>query len=163
MPCEEVLQRESQRREPSPERFAGELRIAGAAPLLEDLLHDPLVCDAGAARLPAPLYEAPEVAQQVGRPARLALPEGVRPAQTFDARLGLARRQAEHARDPALKDFEFEPAHRTDNYAAQRGLEQMLRDQYNAPYDKINAISPSNPRRAEYMEAARRFLSGGQR
>ena len=36
----------------------------------------------------------------------------------------LAKREAQHALDPALKDCEFEPVYRTDNYAEQRGLEQ---------------------------------------
>ena len=38
----------------------------------------------------------------------------------------LVRRKGEHFRDPALKDFKFEPVYRTDLYAQQRGLEQEL-------------------------------------
>lgn len=72
----------------------------------------------------------------------------------------LARRRGEHARDPALREYVFEEVHRTDVYAEQRGLEQMLHEHYNAPLDKINAISPTNPRLPEYMDAARAFLEG---
>jgi hypothetical protein len=42
----------------------------------------------------------------------------------------LLRRAAEHARDRVLKDFIFEPVHRTGIYSEQRGLEQMLYDLY---------------------------------
>ncbi|KWF00764.1 hypothetical protein WL80_30650 [Burkholderia ubonensis] len=72
----------------------------------------------------------------------------------------LARRQLEHARDPALKDLDFFAVHRTDVRAEQRGLEQMLHDQYNPPLNAIRPISPANPRLNEYMDAARRFLGG---
>jgi len=70
----------------------------------------------------------------------------------------LARRELDHARDPNLKDLSFEVQHRTDVRAEQRGLEQMLHDQYDPPLNKINPISPRNPRLNEYMDAARRFL-----
>ena len=35
------------------------------------------------------------------------------------------RRAAEHARDPALRDYKFEKSFATDDYAQQRGLEQV--------------------------------------
>ena len=54
----------------------------------------------------------------------------------------------------------FEEVHRTDVYEEQRGLEQMLHEHYNARLDKINAISPTNPRLPDYMDAARAFLEG---
>lgn len=69
----------------------------------------------------------------------------------------LARRQAEHARDPTRERFRFEVDWRTDDYAVQRGREQMLYDQYRPPLNRIRPISPRNPRLPEYMEAARRF------
>jgi hypothetical protein len=69
----------------------------------------------------------------------------------------LMRRAAEHARDPALKDYDFEPVHRTDNHAEQRGLEQMLHDQYNPPLNKINPINPANFNRQIYLDAAQLF------
>lgn len=70
----------------------------------------------------------------------------------------LARRAAEHGRDPVFKDFAFEPVHRTDVYAEQRGLEQMLHDAYQPPLNGINPINPANPRFSDYMDAARAFL-----
>lgn len=70
-----------------------------------------------------------------------------------------ARREAEHARDPSLKRYDFDPIYRTNDAAAQRGLEQRLYDQYHAPLDKIRPISPTNPRLVEYLDAADRFLN----
>ena len=74
----------------------------------------------------------------------------------------LARRQLEHARDPALKDLDLATAHRTDMRAEQRGLEQMLHDQYSPPLNAIRPISPGNPKLNDYMDAARRFLGVGE-
>lgn len=68
------------------------------------------------------------------------------------------RRQAQHARNPLLKDYKFEPVWRTDDYATQRGLEQILHDRTIAPLDKINPISPKNVKIDIYMQAARNFL-----
>jgi len=79
----------------------------------------------------------------------------------------LAMRQAQLARDPVLGDFEFQVEYRTDNYAEQRGLEQLLYDRYpeaqeaNGGFNKIRAIYPSNPRQADYMQAAANYLGGG--
>jgi RHS repeat-associated protein len=70
----------------------------------------------------------------------------------------LARRAAEHARDPILKDYTFEPVYRTGSYAAQRGLEQMLHDLYAPPLNKISPISPLNPFRSFYRSTAEEFL-----
>ena len=73
----------------------------------------------------------------------------------------LVRRELEHARDPALKDLDFEPVHRTDVYEEQRGLEQLLHDTYNPPLNKVRPISPSNPNLQKYKDAADAFLNGG--
>ncbi len=70
----------------------------------------------------------------------------------------LARRELEHARDPKLEDFSFEVQHRTDVRSEQRGLEQMLHDQHKPPLDRINPISPRNPRMQSYIDSARSFL-----
>lgn len=43
----------------------------------------------------------------------------------------LERRELEHARDSTLKDLRFEAVHRTHVRAEQRGLEQVLHDQFN--------------------------------
>ena len=82
----------------------------------------------------------------------------VRSGRTND----LARREAEHFRDPVLRDSEFGVEHTTDVYAEQRGLEQMLHDLYEPPLDRIRPISASNPRYDEYMGAARDYLGGGR-
>jgi RHS repeat-associated protein len=73
----------------------------------------------------------------------------------------LVRREAEHARDPAFRGFQFEPVDRTDVYSQQRGLEQLLHEKYNPSLDKINPISPANPSRQDYLDAAQQFLQGG--
>lgn len=73
----------------------------------------------------------------------------------------LARRAAEHARNPILRDLQFEPAHRTDIYSQQRGLEQILHKEYAPPQNKINPISPKNPRLEHYIKAAEEFFLGG--
>ena len=70
----------------------------------------------------------------------------------------LARREREHANDPTLKDYKFDPVHRTDDLNAQRGLEQMLHDKYNPRLDKISPISPKNPNLGDYLEAASKYL-----
>jgi hypothetical protein len=72
----------------------------------------------------------------------------------------LARRATEHGRDPALRDLSFKEVHRTDVYAEQRGLEQLLDLQHKPPLNRIRPISPRNTRLPEYLEAARRFLGG---
>jgi RHS repeat-associated protein len=72
----------------------------------------------------------------------------------------LIRHSAEHARNPDLADFKFETVWKTDDYAEQRGLEQILHDKYHPPLDKVNAISPRNPYINIYTNAAQRFLQG---
>jgi RHS repeat-associated protein len=78
----------------------------------------------------------------------------VRTGRTGD----LAAREGQHALDPALKDFDFEAVYRTDNYAEQRGLEQMLHDAYVPKLNYINPISPTNANRQLYLDAAQQFL-----
>ena len=70
----------------------------------------------------------------------------------------LLRREAELARDPALKDLDFEPVHRTDVYNEQRGLEQLLHDTYNPPLNKVRPIGPNNPNLQKYLDAANGYL-----
>jgi hypothetical protein len=52
----------------------------------------------------------------------------------------LARRQLEHARNADLSHLRFEEVYRTDVYAEQRGLEQLLHDTYNPPLNRIRGI-----------------------
>ena len=71
----------------------------------------------------------------------------------------LARREAEHGRNhPGLT---FEVDKRTDSPSARRGREQDLHDANpsahakNGGLDKINAISPTNPKRDDYLRDGR--------
>jgi RHS repeat-associated protein len=85
----------------------------------------------------------------------------VRTGRTND----MARRAAEHANDPALKKFTFEPRYKTDVYAEQRGLEHALYEQYkstaakgNGGYNKIKAIGDANKKKNIYIKAAEDYL-----
>jgi RHS repeat-associated protein len=71
----------------------------------------------------------------------------------------LARRELEHARDPALEDFKFKIVHETNIRAEQRGLEQLLHDKFKPPLNKVRPISPLNPRRGTYLKAADNYLN----
>jgi len=82
--------------------------------------------------------------------------EVVRTGRTND----LVRRAGEHGRDPKLDQYRFQIEYRTDDYAAQRGLEQLLHDEFLPPLNKINPIAARNSRRAEYMRAGRGFRNG---
>jgi RHS repeat-associated protein len=71
----------------------------------------------------------------------------------------LARREAEHGRNhPGLT---FEVDKRTDSPSARRGREQDLHDanpsahSKNGGLDRINGISPTNPKRDEYLRDGR--------
>ncbi|NOY55282.1 MAG: GIY-YIG nuclease family protein [Actinobacteria bacterium] len=79
----------------------------------------------------------------------------VRTGRTSD----LIRRAGEHLRDPALADYEFEIIARTDIYAQQRGLEQLIHEAYSPPLNLIRPINPTNPSVTTYLDAAAEFLS----
>jgi len=70
----------------------------------------------------------------------------------------LVRREAEHARHPDTKDFDFVVKHRTDSSMERRGLEQRQLDTERGPLDKIRGIDPKNSRRQEYLDAAEEYL-----
>lgn len=78
--------------------------------------------------------------------------------------LDLSARRTAHASDPELGGFEFQVEYRTDIYAQQRGLEQVLYERYpsamskNGGYNKIRGISPTNPKGPMYRQAAQQFL-----
>ena len=80
--------------------------------------------------------------------------ETVRTGRTND----LARRQAEHARDPVLGKYTFDVLARTDVYNEQRGLEQNAYDAYNAPLNYVQPIGWRNPNRSTYLQAADDYL-----
>jgi hypothetical protein len=62
------------------------------------------------------------------------------------------------ARNPKFEGLNFRDVYRTDNYAEQRGLEQVLHARHNPPLDMIRPISPTNPNRDLYMQAAEDYL-----
>ena len=73
----------------------------------------------------------------------------------------LDRREGEHARGEDTKDLKFEVDRRTDDYAEQRGREQVIYDQHpearaeNGGLNKQKPISDSNRKRDQYMDAAK--------
>jgi hypothetical protein len=77
----------------------------------------------------------------------------------------LAARQVRLANNPVLGEYQFQVEYQTDNYAEQRGLEQMLYDQYpeaqaaNGGYNYIRAVSSSNTNLSAYQQAARDYIS----
>jgi len=80
--------------------------------------------------------------------------ETVRTGRTND----LARRQAEHARDPVLGKYTFDVLARTDVYNEQRGLEQSAYEAYDAPLNYVRPIGLRNPNRSSYLQAADDYL-----
>jgi hypothetical protein len=76
----------------------------------------------------------------------------------------LAAREAAHFNDPVLGEYRFNVEYRTDVYAEQRGLEQLLYDMYpearsvNGGFNKIRAINPRNANFADYIESAFQYL-----
>jgi hypothetical protein len=77
----------------------------------------------------------------------------VRTGRTKDLR----RRRGEHGRDPLLSEYRFQVEYRTDDYATQRGLEQLMHDEFVPALNKIRPISKSNPRIDDYLLAGQRF------
>ena len=61
----------------------------------------------------------------------------------------LSSRRLDHLRD--YPELLFRVDKRTMSYPAMRGREQIISDMYRPILDRINAISPKNPRRAWYM------------
>lgn len=59
----------------------------------------------------------------------------------------------EHARGAETKELDFEVDKLTDDYAQQRGREQILHEQHQPPLNKIQPISPRNPNRQKYLDA----------
>ncbi|ERK62280.1 hypothetical protein HMPREF0682_2357 [Propionibacterium acidifaciens F0233] len=86
--------------------------------------------------------------------------EVVRTGRTND----LARRQSEHQRNSVTENLQFDAVHYTDNYAEQRGLEQIVYDKNpqamasNGGLNKVRPISPKNKNRESYMDAANKHL-----
>jgi hypothetical protein len=72
----------------------------------------------------------------------------------------LAARRGQHARATETANYRFEVIFRTDNYAEQRGLEQLAHEAHGRPrLNKISPIASRNPRRNHYLNAADDFLT----
>ncbi len=81
----------------------------------------------------------------------------VRNGRTSD----LQARAGAHAR--GFQGLKFKVEFRTDDKAAQRGLEQRQLETQPGILDKINGISPKNLQKGEFEQAARDFLQTLQR
>ena len=85
----------------------------------------------------------------------------VRTGRTND----LVRREAEHLRQYG-DDLQFNVAHRVDDYATQRGLEQFMYNQNptswaaNGGLTKIRPISVNNSKIIDHEKAAASFIYG---
>ena len=69
------------------------------------------------------------------------------------------RRAGQYRRDPNYFDLEFKREYYTDDYATQRGLEQMLYDKYQPPMNIYRPIRISNRNGPSYLQAASDFLN----
>ena len=69
----------------------------------------------------------------------------------------LNRRQSEHRRNVVTRGLDFERDWVTNDYAVQRGREQMLHEQYQPALNRIRPISPTNPKLQEYLTVAHNF------
>lgn len=73
----------------------------------------------------------------------------------------LDARRRTHVNTPETRDYDFEVDRRTNSYPEQRGREQIIYDGHpeaqaaNGGLNKVRGISPTNPRRNEYLEAGR--------
>jgi uncharacterized protein RhaS with RHS repeats len=70
----------------------------------------------------------------------------------------LASREQQHRKNYPKNSYEFKVEYRTDDYNQQRGLEQYLYDKYQPRNNRIRPISPRNPKRSQYEDAARKVL-----
>jgi len=70
----------------------------------------------------------------------------------------LAQRRSQHSR--AFPKLRFKTSAETDDPDVRRGLEEMDHNKYNPPLNKIRPISPMNPNRQRYMDAAEEFMNG---
>jgi RHS repeat-associated protein len=77
----------------------------------------------------------------------------------------LSARESSHFNDPVLGNYKLQVEYQTNVYAEQRGLEQALYDRYpeaqsaNGGFNKIRAISLSNPNLPFYIESANQYLN----
>ncbi|MFN8467714.1 MAG: RHS repeat-associated core domain-containing protein [Caldilineaceae bacterium] len=111
--------------------------------------------------VPAVLAD-PSYSQAIGENIykAISLPKGgtyllIDPATAEVVRVGrtndLERREAEHKR--TYPEYIFRIDFRTDDYATQRGREQIIYDRYIPPLNKIRPISPLNSNLDKYLKA----------
>lgn len=70
----------------------------------------------------------------------------------------LLARRGQYRRDPNYFDLSFDIEYYINDYATQRGLEQMLYENHTPPLNIYKPISPSNKNRPAYLRAAIEFL-----
>ena len=74
-------------------------------------------------------------------------------------------REKQHNQGKDTKGLDFETEYKTDNYAEQRGLEDIIYNKNpwglpeNGGLNKIRPISPKNPNKPIYQKAAKDFLN----
>lgn len=71
----------------------------------------------------------------------------------------LFSRQGQYYRDPNYFDLEFVREYLVNDYATQRGLEQMMYDQYQPPLNIYRPIGITNPNIMNYINSALVFLN----
>jgi RHS repeat-associated protein len=69
------------------------------------------------------------------------------------------QREYQHSRDLVKSEFRFDIVYRTDDYATQRGLVQLLYDEFLPPLNNIRPISSKNPKIELYIDLAKLFLT----
>jgi hypothetical protein len=70
----------------------------------------------------------------------------------------LSVRRGQYRRDPNYFDLTFNIEYYTNDYATQRGLEQMMYENHNPSLNIYRPINPSNKNRPSYLRAAIEFL-----
>jgi len=74
----------------------------------------------------------------------------------------LDTRESAWGRHPVRGQLDFDPLYRTDNYAEQRGLEQLAFNQYKPPLNLINPIRPGNPNYMNYLSSAQSYINNAK-
>ncbi|MGH2377210.1 MAG: DUF6531 domain-containing protein [Candidatus Limnocylindria bacterium] len=114
----------------------------------------------GVALTPTLVTAAPVAAEVAGGVYLLRDPVTqavVRTGRSID----LVRREAQHLRNAITRPYRFEAVYRTNDPAAQRGLEHFLYEAHPGAFlNTIRPVALDNPRLASYLEAAQRFLGG---
>jgi len=67
----------------------------------------------------------------------------------------LSSRAKQHKRPLKTRELDFEVDKQTNIYDQLRGREQIIKEKYKPPLNKINPISPRNKNRQKYLDAAK--------